>query len=307
MSFPLDFFCRRREEKTRLSLPESVQKVIPLEIQNIFIKFFDYVNRNKNLTLEDFYFFCVSSREKVRSVTKEIESFYSSTIEELREKKENFNKQGAEVKIEINNQEGFFHFYINGSIDPNKQIGRIYFNLKPNEKFFTFLILLVVELMRRRAKAYLKIPDQNSFPRMINRSDKVVLYFNSEELDKILEVISSIYEENFFEEEIPLFSLPIRDKRGELKGIGFGEEPQGGITTQLGRSFSTVRAQILYELYNWMRNNRFDFRRASEEDWKNFWDEFGRICRKYGIDPQNPAFNLVESEFKKTLRVLKKE
>jgi hypothetical protein len=160
----------------------------------------------------------------------------------------------------------------------------------------------VVEVFRKenlhsRMKIHLR-GDADTF----NRLDKMVVYFDEDEGQRVLQVLESLCHDNpevFDETGTPRFTAEVRDKKGKsMKGIGFAEEPPFR-----NESFGTIRAKILAEVYLDAKysglsvyNSRFDFESS-----------FRRACMKYQVDPQNPAFNLSQdterfTELKKRIK-----
>lgn len=173
----------------------------------------------------------------------------------------------------------------NGGFRNRSALGRIYFNLKPEH---------VGQFFYKTAKAFydaglhsqMKIPMIGN-AEAFNRLDKMVVYFDEEEEQKVLQILENLYRSNpeaFDETGTPRFTAEIKNQRGEkMAGIGFAEEPPFR-----NESFGSIRAKILADVYIEARNLR---RSISDRNF-DFEAAFRRACLKYQVDPQNPAFNL---------------
>lgn len=180
---------------------------------------------------------------------------------------------------------------------PNQ--GRIYLNTIP-EHSPTILNTLAEAISKGDTPAILKNFAFNPFGTLsMNRSDRIVVYFSSENEKRVLDAVEKIYKNNSdkFEERIPKFTAQIKDKEGHsLKGIGFGQSPPPEFSKK--DSFGGFRAEILAEVFI-----------EAERQEKNVFDEdfdlatsFRNACKKFQIDPKNPAFNTGQEELFKLIR-----
>lgn len=189
---------------------------------------------------------------------------------------------------------------INGSFRNQAALGRFYFNLKPE---------YVGQVFSKTAEAFrdaglhsqMKIPMAGD-ARAFNRLDKMVVYFDAEEEQRVLQVLENLYRsspEAFDETGTPRFTAEVKNQRGEkMAGIGFAEEPPFR-----NESFGTIRAKVLADVYVEAKNSR----RSITDPNFDFASAFRRACLKYQVDPQNPAFNMQRgpekfSELKRRIR-----
>lgn len=188
----------------------------------------------------------------------------------------------------------------NGGFRNQAALGRFYFNLKLEH---------VGRVFSKTAEAFrgaglhsqMKIPMAGD-ARKFNRLDKMVVYFDAEEEQKVLQVLENLYRSNpeaFDETGTPRFTAEVKNQRGEkMAGIGFAEEPPFR-----NESFGSIRAKVLADVYIEARNSR----RSINDPNFDFESAFRRVCLKYQVDPQNPAFNLQRgqekfSELKRRMR-----
>jgi len=162
-------------------------------------------------------------------------------------------------------------------------IGRFYLNLKP-KYIVEFFEKAAIAFRNARVHVEMKIPSRGDVEEF-NRLDKMVIYFRADEEKDVLKVLEDLYHNNqeAFDTGIPRFTAEVKDSMGKtMVGIGFGEEPLEK------KSFGDIRSEILADEYKeykeYIKNNRnlnFDFEAS-----------FNKLCLSYGVDPDNPAFNL---------------
>lgn len=187
---------------------------------------------------------------------------------------------------------------VNGGLSNWTEAGRFYFNVK--SEYATQVTQFFEELAQickdRGLHVEIKIPAHgNEYD--FNRFDKMVAYFDSKEEKEMLEVIETLYAKyaNLFNEEVPSFTLKVRDKSGrEMNGIGFGEEPAFA-----NGSFGSIRSEILEDMYYEWRQSDF----AENFDWES---AFRRACVKYKVDPVVPCFNLATAVDKNKFSEIKR-
>lgn len=164
----------------------------------------------------------------------------------------------------------------------NLKIGRFYLNIDPIKIPEVFAKITKIA---QEKKVNLEIKTTKNYGGSSNRIDKIIIYFSETESEKILEILENIYKENHssFIPETPKFTAQLKTKHGEImKGISFGEEP-----IFWGESFGTIRAKILAEIYIKAKKQGLSLLHP------NFNLNLALIdaCKKYGVDPQNMAFN----------------
>lgn len=180
-------------------------------------------------------------------------------------------------------EKGCVYFKVNGGIEHGKKTGRLYLNIRP-EFLPKFYEEALTAFFRGRVRIEAKI-SQKGAPQDFNRYDKMVIYFNEESERSVIRIMQDLYRQNnqIFLDSAPRLTSPIVDREGNfMKGVGFGEEPAGNGNQG---SFGNVRAKILSEVYRAAQRENFSL------DDPQAQRVFEDSCRKYGVDPQNPAFN----------------
>ncbi|MEI6650397.1 MAG: T3SS effector HopA1 family protein [Candidatus Moraniibacteriota bacterium] len=169
----------------------------------------------------------------------------------------------------------------------NENIGRLYINIKPEEIanfFWEAANLFSAEKLDVQMKIPSKI-DQEDAEKVLNRRDKMVIYFEPKDEGGILTVLDRLHKKyrDAFLKNGPRFSAALRDFDGKIMdGIGFAEEPQFG-----NESFGGRMSRSLGEIFTAQKLS------MSQGIVKNFNAQqmFRRICEKNGIDYTYPAFN----------------
>jgi hypothetical protein len=225
---------------------------------------------------------------------------YSAQINTVRENLLREAQRGRGLMLMDNGY--WLYCNTNGGFRSRAALGRFYFNLKPE---------YVAQVFYKTAQAFrdaglhsqMKIPVAGDV-RVFNRLDKMVVYFDSSEEQRVLQVLEKIYRsipEAFDETGTPRFTAEVKNARGEkMTGIGFGEEPPFR-----NESFGTIRAKVLAEVY---LDAKYSGRLVSDPNF-DFETSFRRACLKYQVDPQNPAFNLQRgqknfSELKRRMKAM---
>ena len=192
--------------------------------------------------------------------------------------------QGGRALTPIDN--GYWLYCnVNGGFRNHAALGRFYFNLKPEH---------VAQVFSKTAEAFcdaglhsqMKIPMVGD-TEVFNRLDKMVVYFDAEEEQKVLQVLENLYGNNpeaFDETGTPRFTAEVKNQRGEkMVGIGFAEEPPFR-----NESFGSIRAKVLADVY---LDAKHSGRSVFDPNF-DFGASFRTACLKYQVDPQNPAFNI---------------
>jgi len=131
--------------------------------------------------------------------------------------------------------------------DNSRPMGRIYANFDPHGSV-GFQLAVIEGLYEAGIRSDVKTPSSEMLEETmdnINRADKVVIYFNLDDSEKVKEVIEKAREEymEYVVDAGPKFTEEVRRSDGEvLSGLHYGEEPVG----QDGDSFGGVRTCLLY-------------------------------------------------------------
>ncbi len=174
-------------------------------------------------------------------------------------------------KISKSNQEAFDQdkkrLYLNPKID---EISKIFKEI--NQK-----------LSDEDIAYYCKIPKKikNS---SASRSDKMVLYFGGANMDRVMELIAEIHDQNqqSFNPNVPRFSDKIVD------GIALADNPDYQDPDNEKFSFGLLRARALAELAIYAKSRQIAKIDFDNSELKN---QFKIICDKYNIDSDNMAYN----------------
>ncbi|QQS61252.1 MAG: FHA domain-containing protein [Candidatus Moraniibacteriota bacterium] len=207
---------------------------------------------------------------------------YSTQIKKMRENLKEESQKGKGVMIGDNGY--WLYCNVNGGFRNQSSLGRLYFNLKP--EYVKQIFSKTVEAFHESGlHSQMKIPLYGN-AKAFNRFDKMVIYFDAEEEQKVLQILENLHKNNiegFDETGVPRFTVEVKNQRNEkMLGVGFAEEP-----LFRNESFGTIRTKILAEVFMEARN----FRHAMTDPNFNFDSVFSRVCLKYQVDPQNPAFN----------------
>ncbi len=213
---------------------------------------------------------------------------YSAQINATKEHLSSESQKSGDLRL----REDRYWLYctINGGYRVNKSTsyGRFYFNLRP--EYVGQVFSQTAEAFRNAGlHSQMKILLNGSL-RGFNRFDKMVIYFDAEQEEEILNVIENLYrshEEAFDDSGIPRFTAAVRDQQGrKMVGIGFGEEP--AFTEYRNKSFGTIRSKILADVYMDAKKSHWSITKPNSD----FELAFYKACLKYFVDPQNPTFNL---------------
>ena len=212
--------------------------------------------------------------EEVRRIERQYNRSIKSMYEHL--------SQRRGIKLDAHPKKYWFHAFIGRDLR-DADIGRFYINIMP-ERAPEFFGKVAEAFKDNDIKAQMKIPlwgDINS----LSRSDKMVVYFEEEDEKDALRIIENLYhtEPDSFESDIPKFSLNVKNEAGELmRGVGFAENPEN-----VRYSFGTVRCAVLEDVYHDAASQGVE---VYDSDF-DFEASFRRACGRYGVDPENPAFN----------------
>ena len=173
---------------------------------------------------------------------------------------------------------GWIYFKVAGGAS-RKKMGRMYLNIKP-EYLPSFYEAILPEFNKQGVGVDAKIPKTASLDDF-NRKDKMVIYFDEHDQQKLLEIIQRFHQDNAhtFIPKTVRFAAEIVDDHGfVMGGVGFGAEPSKG-----EGSFGDVRSKILAEVYPILKDRNALAGKALET--------FLASCQKHGVDRTNPAFN----------------
>jgi hypothetical protein len=212
---------------------------------------------------------------------------YNEQIEAI--VRENRRSEGMGIGIEEDNN--WVCFIINGGYTSGDSLGKLYFNLKP-EEIVNFLKSLLEKFREEGLPAQIKIPREGK-AFTFNRRDKVVLYFDPDKAKEVLEAVEDLYDPEKFNDGGPLFAAEVKNKKGEvMKGVGFGEER---ITSN--ESFGEIRVRILNYL-------NYVMQKQGQVSSNYFGGLFTEACKLFGVDPQNPFLSLHQGDRKSPFEVI---
>lgn len=201
---------------------------------------------------------------------------YQKSLEELCN---NLDRKGIEHDG-LGKQDGWFYCKTNGGYNENDDMLRVYFNVKP--EYMSSVFRQVAEYCQLwKIPMDLKIPREGN-QQTLSRMDKMVLYFNPNELENLRIILRNInkYNRDAFERNgIPRFTEEIEG----LTGISMAQEPVGK------ESFGQLRCKILAEVY---KENERSIKMGIPFTKENFQQNFRHWCTQCGVDPDRPAFNL---------------
>lgn len=170
-----------------------------------------------------------------------------------------------------------------GDFDYDGDHGRIYLNPK-NTDIVKIYNGIIRTLTRNGASFQIKMPkeiNRNSY----NRSDKMVLYFDKDNAQRVKDVLLEYLESNNdkMNTNVPRFSKRLNDAEGQpLRGVSFAENP-----IDHSKSYNKQIAEILAGLYLSNKGGG-DFSIDDPEVLENFT----RSCRRLGVDPHAPYKNI---------------
>jgi len=179
------------------------------------------------------------------------------------------------------------YWFFGGTVGPAKRFeGRIYLSLRRRhaEAIFRYLSGVVNKgIQEKGGQIQFKIAGNAEG---YSRSDSGVIYFHVDQQKAVHEAMVKMHREHpeFFKEGHPLFTMPLRDGRGNIiQGLSFGEHPR-----YEQQSFGEVRTQAMTTA---VRTVRALMGTTEPPD----WEEMQKICayflKRAGIDIENPAFN----------------
>lgn len=163
-------------------------------------------------------------------------------------------------------------------------IGRFYLNLEPGS-CPNIQTRLIDQFLLRNTPVDIKIPagltNANS-----TRLDKMVVYFEAESLNSVLEAIEEVHSqyEDVFLDGTPLFTAEVNDSSGQtLCGVGFGQEP----INSGKESFGGLRSDLLANLAAYLHDS------GKELDFQDneVIQCFKALCDEKMIDSTNLALN----------------
>lgn len=283
---------------------ENVENLITKKESDIF-DFKEYVKNNhqkierelqQGRDLDDIFYhdFYSGNNDNLKYkendlITQKLKIKYATSIKKVREEFENGRKQN----ISVMEDPYWTYCKVNQGVVNYNNLGRFYLNLEP--EYVGNIFTKTLELCQMSGlHVEMKIPT-NGNASTFNRQDKMVIYFNAEEENKMMSAINMLYNNNkeaFSETGTPHFAAAVKNLKNEkMKGVGFGEEPDG-FNNKV--SFGQIRTKILEEVYQDAK-----YQGLSINDSRfNFNSSFELHCKKSQVNPKNPAFNISNSQHK---------
>lgn len=215
-------------------------------------------------------------------------------------------EKGRTPNIEpVDHSLGYLDWEVNGGLQSKWQdsdkIGRLYFNVDISRLAQAYVILVgALAHSDTPIHARLKTPEPmisgiENVP-ILNRFDKIVLYFEESESEAVYEAAEDhlyLAAQQFFLDGTPRFSAPLVNKDGQvMRGISFGQEPTLEASENGDRSFSNIRAGILAEVLGETQQDP-----TVQADEVKLAQVFFAACKKNDVDPNHPAFNTKSDQF----------
>ena len=209
------------------------------------------------------------------------------------------------LEIDQDSRSGFFQLK-SKTAHESGDIGRIYLNPRIDSNAPLHIADRFMELadwfnQNPDALVDLKMLDYNQVMNdktedVLARRDRIVLYFNKDQQDKVVQYIAgyykNIYEPNVFELDAPLFTDGVPGNlHGKnmpaLWGLGMADEPRV-VAGERGRSRNRTMAVALDRAFKETARNHKDLEVNLKQQLEHF-----------RIDPNNPASNLPLTEAEK--------
>ena len=229
-----------------------------------------------------------SGEQKTEEARKSYNSEVINLRNEISREMDTYLKRGENPPISIAKMGYWTSCSTGEGLKNAKNIGRLYLNIKPGEvaKFFKEAVKFFSNM---NLNIQMKIPSefyQEESEEILNRRDKMVIYFGQGSEEKILDVLDHLHGKykNAFIGGNPRFSAELKGAQGNpMEGVGFAEEPE--FTRRRNESFGSIRSAILCEVIKMVKAEgktmeNFDFKNA-----------FKMICGKHKVDSLHPAFN----------------
>lgn len=277
-----------------------------------------YPERNVDIYKRSFYPLLINEHEFVYSKAEQEQFIQQYAMEEpaARARLAMVDRVAITPPDPTKKNQSFVFYDINGGLEPNKPVGRLYFNFQPSSHMTGFEDL-VQELAAAGVSCTTKtLAGDKTNQSSCSRTDKVVLYFTSNNQATLLSTVRAFYtqhQDNFFD-ATPAFTAPLITAEGaSMRGIAFGEEPdQTKWAHQMYRhllagpkeddpgaaSFSSVRLSVLLEAYQ--RLTHAPIAVLETQGISTLEDAFTYQCLTFGINPLYPAFN-IDSHFQSML------
>ena len=192
------------------------------------------------------------------------------------------------LKAKANN--GWLYVQTNKGVPDNGKLGRIYLNIKPESTVSVFQTVAET-FSQAKLDTQMKI-SQDGDLEIFNRADKMVIYFLEGQEEDMLNLLEQIYihsEDSFEDTGVPMFTANLKTSQGSvMEGVGFGQEPE----TETLSSFGEIRCNILAEVYTQAKSEGLEVYDSNFD----FNTVYTRVCKKYNVDPTNPAFHLNQED-----------
>lgn len=195
---------------------------------------------------------------------------------------ENRNVLEIMQDVSMKNQNWLYYRSFAGH-DRKLPTGRIYLNVDWSaapEALRQILLSCWKDEIRMEIKTALSVDAVD-----INRNDRVIIYFNDKDTEKIIEKINELYKNRpeIFLDGAPRSTAPVVNREGEkMNGVLFAESP---INHYL--SYGEVRSAIFADLYEQSRRLNLEIDDQRFEPAKRF----KAACLARGVDPEHIAFN----------------
>jgi hypothetical protein len=239
---------------------------------------------------------------KTERIKREYQASFLKIEKEIKMQIKEAHSNGDYASLRIKNgQENYwFQVQTNGGLNVREDtIGRFYFNCDV-ERAPDFFKKLSDACVKAGIRVEIKMPRRED-SHALNRFDKMLLYFNADEENKILKIVEEMHAQNediFKDKNTPRFTGKVKSAQGDvMQGVSFGEEP-----VAYDESFGNIRVKILAELVSEAQKNGYSIFNPKFD----ITNAFQKLCEKHGVDHNNPAYNNVRKKGKDFAEIRKR-
>lgn len=241
--------------------------------------------RDNRTLLDTIYRYFYGGGHQPVSISPKLQAFYDSELGHLQRELQPLLASDSQLLT----NEHWLYYGRNMAGLNDCELGRLYLNIHPQIlPYFTKRLAFRLLHAPHYLSLIAKIPLQANNISM-GREGKMILYFNNQEEEKIIDFVNDIYTlyQDHFIDSTPAFTTNLFDSHQQpLTGVSFAEDP-----ASRKASFGTTRS---YLLMNLLKKDLPQDKLSSIEATTN---SFAQQCPLQQIDPKNPAFNLNSANF----------